>query len=70
MHGPVLVDGMVRATWRIDRDGSTGSARLVVTHLGPPSKRTAAAITAEGRRMLKVFAADAESRDVQVVPLA
>jgi len=68
-HGSVLVDGTLRAVWRIDRVKSTGAATLAVTRLGRLTKRATSAVAAEGRRVLRFLAADAESHDVRVVPI-
>lgn len=46
----VLVDGLVRATWRIDRAGD--GATLLVDHRGRLSRAEADDVEAEGRRML------------------
>lgn len=55
IKGTVLVDGTVRATWRIARSDDT--ATLLVDHGGPLSTAEADAIEAEGERMLR-FAED------------
>lgn len=67
-HGSVLVDGTLRAVWRIDRVKTTGAATLVVTRLGRLTKRATSAVAAEGRRVLRFLAADADSHDVRVAP--
>ena len=64
--GPVLVDGSVRAVWRLERERSSGAATLAITHAGIP-RRAATAVAAEGRRLLDLVAADAESREVRLV---
>ncbi len=69
VHGSVLVDGVLRATWRLAKDRGTGAAMLRVDHAGGLSKRAAASVAAEGRRLLRFLAADATSRDVQLVAL-
>jgi hypothetical protein len=66
-HGAVLHDGLVEGSWRLDRDRETGGATLVVTHAGRLTKRATAALTAEGRRLLRFVAADAETSDVRFV---
>jgi len=69
VHGSVLVDGVLRARWRMDRDRDNGAATLMVTHVGALAKRTASAVAAEGRRLVRFLAVDAPSHDVRVVPL-
>lgn len=62
----VLVDGMLRATWRIERDGKR--ATLLVRPVGrfSPSERNE--VGAEAERMLELAAADAETRAVRFQP--
>ena len=60
----VLIDGWVRGYWKIVRDGE--AATLVVDPFGALSKRDAAALRAEGRRLLAFAAPDAGTREVQV----
>ena len=62
----VLVDGFVRAFWSIERDGE--AATLVVEPLQPLARRHAAAVAAEGRRLLRFVAPDAETHAVRVLP--
>ena len=57
--GSVLVDGVVRALWRLEGDRGSGAATLVVTHTGIP-KRAAASVAAEGRRLLRLVASGAD----------
>jgi hypothetical protein len=66
--GSVLSDGVLRGTWRLDRDGETGAATLVVDHLERLTKRAAAALAAEGRRLLRLAAADADGHEVRFAP--
>lgn len=66
VNGSVLLDGVLRATWRVDRDPADGGATLVITHFGTLNRRTTASIIAEGRRMVRFVAADATSHDVHV----
>jgi hypothetical protein len=66
--GSVLIDGVGRALWRLARDGN-GTATLVVRHVDPLPKRTAAAVGAEGRRLLRFLAADAAAHEVKLVLL-
>lgn len=59
----VLVDGMLRATWRIDRDGAR-RASLVIRPHGRLSSRERDEVTAEAERLIDFAAADTEVRDV------
>jgi DNA glycosylase AlkZ-like len=67
IKGTVLEDGYVSATWRIERDRASGAATLVIDHVTKLTKRARASIAAEGRRLLRFVAADAESHDVRLV---
>lgn len=60
----VLIDGWVRGYWKIEWEGE--AATLVVEPFGALSKRNAAAVRAEGRRLLAFAAPDAGTREVQV----
>ena len=60
VRGTVLVDGLVSGVWRIGKDPPI----LVVEQLAPLSKRTRAAVAAEGRRYLR-FAIDADDQEVR-----
>jgi hypothetical protein len=62
--GGLLVDGFFRGRWRLERDA--GSATLLVEVTKRLSKRHAAAVEAEGRRLLAFAAADATECDVRV----
>ena len=57
----------MRGDWRIVR--RSGTATLVVEPHAPLSQRHAAAVRAEGRRLLRFAAADAETREVQARPV-
>jgi hypothetical protein len=61
VNGTVLNDGFVFGVWR--RQEGT----LVVSHTGQAPKRALAAIAAEGRRLLRLIASEAEARDVRFV---
>jgi Winged helix DNA-binding domain len=67
--GSVLVDGFSRGVWRIERDRGTGTAVLDVSHVGPLAKKTAASLGAEGRRVLRFLAKDAETHEVRLARL-
>jgi hypothetical protein len=69
VRGSVLHDGFLCGTWRIDRDPSTGAATLVVAHLEALTKRATARLAAEGRRLLRFLAPDADARDVRFEPV-
>ncbi|MEV4545165.1 winged helix DNA-binding domain-containing protein [Micromonospora echinaurantiaca] len=58
----VLVDGYVKATWKITRERQV--ARLVVQPLDRLGTRDRAALTAEGERLLAFAAADAHAKEV------
>jgi hypothetical protein len=61
VNGTVLVDGTVAAVWQIERE------RLVVSH-APLTKRAAASVAAEGRRLLRLVAPDVP--DVRLVAIS
>ena len=63
--GTVLSDGVGCALWRLERDDREGRATIVLTHTGPLTKRARAAVAAEGRRLLRMLAPDAETRAVR-----
>jgi hypothetical protein len=67
IHGTVLHDGLVRALWRVDRD--SGHATLAISHAGL-AKKAAAAVAAEGRRLLRLIAADAARHEVALADLS
>jgi Winged helix DNA-binding domain len=65
VRGSVLHDGFLCGTWRIDRAPSKGAATLVISHLEALTKRGTARLAAEGRRLLRFVAADADGHDVR-----
>jgi hypothetical protein len=69
VHGAVLNDGFLCAAWRLDRNRETGSAMLVVNHVERLTKRASAAIAAEGRRLLRFVAGDADVHEVRFNPV-
>jgi Winged helix DNA-binding domain len=60
----LLVDGMLRGVWRIERDGKRRATLLIRLH-GRVAKREREEISAEARRLIDFAAADAEVRDVR-----
>jgi hypothetical protein len=68
IRGTVLIDGFVGATWKIAR--ARGTATLVVELFSPSSTAVRNEIAGEGERLLAFAAADAQSRSVQLVPVA
>jgi hypothetical protein len=64
--GSVLLDGFVRASWRLERPKA--GARLLVTTFAPVARKDADAVTAEGMRLLAFLAPHVEKHDVRVTP--
>jgi hypothetical protein len=65
----VLVDGFVRAAWKLSPAPREDRATITVTvHGRPLSQRHATAVIAEGRRMLRTLAPQAAQRDVVIAP--
>jgi hypothetical protein len=65
--GSVLVDGFVRAGWRVERQkGASGRATLVVVPVVVLTRPEETAVTDEAERLLAFLAADAGDRDVRV----
>jgi hypothetical protein len=64
LPGLFLVDGWVRGSWRIGR--RRGAATLTITPFRSLAKRSAAAVTAEGARLLR-FAAPGDGHDIRIV---
>jgi hypothetical protein len=61
----LLVDGMLRATWWIEREGRR-RATLAIRPFGELSDRDREDVAAEAARLVDLIAADAGSRDVRV----
>lgn len=55
----VLVDGFVRAVWRLDRSPDAATATLTVTPLTPLTRAESAAVTEEAARLVAWTAPDA-----------
>lgn len=65
VHGTVLEDGALCGTWRLELEAER--ATLVVSCIVRLPKRAAAAVGAEGRRLLRLLAAGAATHDVRFV---
>jgi hypothetical protein len=64
MTGTVLVDGFVRATWKIRR--RNGAATLAITPFEPLSRHDSTAVSDEGARLLAFAANEARAHDVEL----
>ena len=69
LQGSALSDGFLRAIWSVDRDKKSGRATLIVHGLDRLTKPASAALEAEGRRLLRLIAGDADRHDVRVLPV-
>ena len=67
VQGSVLHDGFGWGLWRLERDRDSGAATLVVGHLHRATARATDAVAAEGRRLLRFLAPEAEPHDVRFV---
>ncbi len=63
--GPVLIDGFIRAVWRLVRERD--SAALLVKPVRRLAKKDTAAVTAEGRRLLGFVAGNAGRREIRLI---
>jgi hypothetical protein len=61
----LLVDGMLRATWWIERDGNR-RATLAIRPSGKLSRREQDEVSAEGQRIVDFAAGEAATRDVRL----
>jgi hypothetical protein len=68
VHGSVLVDGEVRAVWHRHLDPATGVAEIGVDHL-PLTKRLAASVEAEARRVSRFWHPAASAHAVRLLPV-
>lgn len=66
-HGGVLYDGLLRGSWRLDRNPDAGHATVLVNYVGRLSKRALTSLESEGRRLLRLIAPDADRHDVGFV---
>jgi len=67
--GSVLVDGFVRAGWRVEREKrQDGRATLVVLPVVMLTRAEETAVADEAARLLAFLAADAADRDVRLEP--
>jgi hypothetical protein len=66
-QGAVLVDGVVRAVWHSDVDRRAGQATVVVEHQRL-TKRVAASVEAEARRLARFWHPGAAERTVELRP--
>ncbi len=62
--GAVLVDGFVRAGWRVTREA--GAATMRITPFGTFSPGDREAVAVEGERLLRFVAADAGTHEVRI----
>lgn len=67
--GSVLIDGAGRAVWRVERDPGSGGAVLAVRHVGRLPRRATEGLAAEGRRLLRLVAADAVASEVRITAI-
>ena len=67
IHGTVLHDGVVVATWNLQHDPRAGTATLTISLGVALPKRAVASIEAEGRRFLRFKTDDAPDLEVQTI---
>ena len=67
-QGSVLHDGFGWGLWRLEHDRASGAATLVIGQLRRTTVRARDSVAAEGRRLLRFLAREAESHDVRFVP--
>ena len=66
VKGSLLVDGALAGNWRPEVAGAGDAAALHVDHVGRLSQRTASSVQAEGRRLLRMLAPEAATREVRL----
>ena len=67
VQGSVLYDGSLCGTWWVDRDRANREATLVVRHLERLTRQATAALTAEGRSLLRFLHAEDAGHHVRFV---
>ena len=67
VDGAVLQDGFVCGVWRLERESGGRPVTLVVSHAERLTKRAAAAIAAEGRRLVRFLESDEDDVEVRLV---
>lgn len=64
-HGSVLYDGMLTASWRIERAKDAGTATLTVDHPDPLTAPARDEIESEARDLMRLIAAESADHDVR-----
>ncbi|MGD9572315.1 MAG: winged helix DNA-binding domain-containing protein [Thermoleophilia bacterium] len=67
--GSVLLDGTVLGPWHVERD-EDGGATVVVRHARRVTARAAGPLRTEARRLLRLLAPEAGSRELRLEPVA
>jgi hypothetical protein len=65
-RGGVLIDGFIAGAWRIRREKRAATMTIELLH--PPSPAWGLELEEEAARLIAFLAADADTRDVRVVP--
>jgi hypothetical protein len=68
VHGSVLHDGFLAATWSIERDEDRGDVTLVVRAVAATTTRDRDQIEAEGERAVRFLEPDAAAHQVRIRP--
>ena len=66
MPGMVLVDGFVRATWKVVKRNGTADLRVAV--LERTSRKDRLTIEKEGKQLLEFLAKEDEIQDIHISP--